>query len=294
MRRWIALLTAIAALAMAGTALAMTGPSEEPVTTTTPEVEATTSTTGETSTTEEPAEPETVVGDGVEVDPMVWEEPDEYVPYEPGDHNPPTVEILYPEDDHVFDTHEVVFEGTTEPGAMVFLGERQADVRDDGSWRIVLDLDEGENHVTAKAIDEAGNDASDSVTVLVDIPDEPEAEEPKTEEPKTEEPKTEEPKTEEPREEEPKEDEVDWEFSAHQTYGECSENPPYDVFHGTGRPGTTIVVEAEYARKTTEVNQHGEWETKVVFEGAPVGESFQVWVVDSSGHERIFEFVHTD
>jgi hypothetical protein len=283
MRRWIAFLAAVAALAVTGTALAMTGASEEvadteTVTATTVEIETT------TTTVEEPADPKPEVDDEV-----VWEEPDAYVPYEPGDHVAPEVEILYPEDGQVFETREVVFEGTTEPGAQVFFGEKQADVGDDGSWRIVLDLDEGENHLTVKAIDEAGNDASDDVTVIVDIPEKPKAEEPKTEEPKTEEPKEEEPK-----EEEPKEDEVEWKFVAHQTYGECSENPPYDVFYGTGHPGYTIVVESPFGRQTTEVGENGEWEIKVFFEGAPVGDVFEVWVGDQHDHHQVFEFVHTD
>jgi hypothetical protein len=295
MRRWIALLAAIAALAVTGTALAMTGTldesaDEETVTATTVEIEAT------TSTVEEPADPEPTAKEEVETDEtdeVVWEKPDVYVPYEPGDHVAPQVEILYPEDGQVFETHEVVFEGTTEPGAAVFFGDKQADVGEDGSWRIVLDLDEGENHLTAKAIDEAGNDASDDVTVIVDIPEKPKAEEPKKEEPK-EEPKAEEPKKEEPKEEEPKDDEVEWEFVAHQTYGECSENPPYDVFYGKGHPGYTIVVESPFGRQTTEVGENGEWEIKVFFEGAPVGDVFEVWIGDQHDHHQVFEFVHTD
>lgn len=279
MRRWLALLATVAVVAVAGTALAMTGPEkvadDEVATETTLRVEAT------TTTIEEKAEPERAVEvDEVEEENVNWEEPDEYVPYEPSDHNPPAIEILYPGDGQVFEKHEVVFEGTTEPGARVYFGERQADVKDDGSWRIVLEFDEGEHVVTAKAIDEAGNDASDSVTVVVDIPEEPKKEEPKAEEPKKEEPK-----------EEP---EQEWEFVAHQAYGECSENPPYDVFYGKAHPGYTIVVESPFGRQTTEVGEIGEWEIKVYFEGAPVGDVFEVWVGDQHDHHQVFEFVHTD
>ncbi|MGD2102529.1 MAG: hypothetical protein PVG83_09875 [Acidimicrobiia bacterium] len=288
MRRWLALLVGVAAIAVAGTALALTGPE------TIADEETATETTvaDETSTTEaqEPAQ-EPVPAEEVEEVEMVWEEPDDYVPYEPGDHTPPEIEILHPEDGQVFESHEVVFEGTTQPGARVFFGDHEAEVGEDGGWRIVLELDEGEHLIEAKAVEESGNHATDSVKIMVDVP-EPKVEEPKKEEPKKEEPKKEEPKEEEPKEEEP--EEVEWEFSAHQSFGECSESPPYDVFYGTGKPGSLIVIEAEYARKTTEVNEHGEWEVKVIFEGAPVGESFKVWVVDKFGHERVFEFVHTD
>lgn len=292
MRKWLALLATVAVLAVAGTALAMTGSDkvadDEVATETTLKVEAT------TTTIDEKAEPERTVEvdevETVEEEEVVWEEPDEYVPYEPSDHNPPAIEILYPGDGQVFEKHEVVFEGTTEPGTRVFFGERQADVKDDGSWRIVLEFDEGEHLVTAKAIDEAGNDASDSVTVIVDIPEKPKKEEPKKEEPKAEEPKEEEPKKEEPKEEPAQE----WEFVAHQAYGECSENPPYDVFYGKGHPGYTIVVESPFGRQTTEVGENGEWEIKVYFDGAPVGDVFEVWVGDQHDHHQVFEFVHTD
>ena len=111
------------------------------------------------------------------------------------------------------------------------------------------------------------------------------------EEPVKEEPK-EEPGEDKPKEEQPKEQE--WEFSAHQTYGQCSENPPYDVFYGTGKPGSLIVIESAYGRATTEVRDNGEWELKVFFEGAPVGEVIEVHVVDKFEHHKVFEFKHTD
>ena len=270
MRRWLALLAGVAAIAVTGTALAMTGSGlgadGDAVTETTLEAKTPT-------TIEEVQEKDRPDVDDVEKDEWEWEEPGDYVPYEPRDHDvtPPEIEILFPEDGQVFERSEVAFEGITEPGAKVFVGDRRADVGDDGSWRIVLHLEKGENHIKVKAKDEAGNRASDSVTVIYQAP-EPKAEEPKKEEPK----------------------EVEWKFSAHQAYGECSENPPYDVFYGTGKPGSRIVIEAEFARKVTEVNDHGEWEVKVIFEGAPVGETFKVHVVDEYGHHEVFKFTHTD
>ena len=109
MRKWLALLATVAVLAVAGTALAMTGSDkvadDEVATETTLKVEET------TTTIEEKAEPERTVEvdevEKVEKEEVVWEEPDEYVPYEPSDHNPPAIEILYPGDGQVFEKHEV-------------------------------------------------------------------------------------------------------------------------------------------------------------------------------------------
>ncbi|MGB7859235.1 MAG: hypothetical protein WBM90_01930 [Acidimicrobiia bacterium] len=284
MRRWLALFAGVAALAVTGTALAMTAtetPADEKMATeTTVMVEQT------TTTVEKPAPPEPVAIDEVAKGKEVKERLERLEPVEYEDNIPPAIEILYPVDGQVFETREVVFEGTSEAYARVFFGEKAAVVTEPGSWRIVLKLDKGENHIEATALDRSGNKATDSVTVIVQIPEEPKKEEPKPE-PKKEEPK------EQPKEE-PKEDHVEWEFSAHQLYGACSENPPYDVFHGTGKPGTLIVIEAEFGRKTTEVHENGEWEAKIFFEGAPIGEAFPVWVVDKFGHEKVFEFVHTD
>jgi hypothetical protein len=118
---------------------------------------------------------------------------------EPKDTTPPELRILHPVDGQIFDTTDVVFEGVTEPGARVFAGPYEADVNDEGGWRIVLILSSGSNHATLKATDAAGNVSQASVSVIYAPPQEPpkEAEEPKG-----------------------------WEFSAHQVYGECSENHP--------------------------------------------------------------------
>ena len=276
MRRWLALLAGVAAIALTGTALALTGPDviddEETATETTVKTETT------TTTIEEPVKAEHFVFDDFEKDEVAWEAPERSIPIEPRDHIPPEIAILHPEDGQIFEHNEVVFEGSSEPGSTVFVGEKRADVGDDGSWRIVLHLAAGENLVTAKSVDEYGKHATDSVTVIYQAP----------------EPKKEEPKKEEPKEEEPKEHQVEWEFSAYQVYGECSENPPYDVFYGTGKPGSLIQVVSEDGSGSREINEHGEWEIKVVFESALVGKTFAVKVKDEFGHEQVFEFTRTD
>ncbi len=264
---------AAAAIAFAGTALALSGTLE---------------TRGENHATETTVKEEVTLPDEpVASEPIRDEDREDFKPpsrdvidHEPVDDTPPWIEILFPDNGQVFEKSEVVFEGITEPGARVRVGDHEADVNDDGGWRIVLDLSPGENEFTFNAIDEAENGATASITVIYHQP-EPKAEEPKEEEPK-----------EEPKEEPPVE-EVAWEFSAHQKYGECSENPPYDIFYGTGKPGSTIVIESEFGRKEVEIGEKGGWDAKVFFEGAPVGEVFAVYVVDQFDHQKVFEFVHT-
>ena len=64
-----------------------------------------------------------------------------------------------------------------------------------------------------------------------------------------------------------------YEFSVHQKW-EASEEP-WNVYWGTGTPGTAVNVSSEYGSGATEVNDHGEWELKVTFE-APANTPFNV------------------
>lgn len=269
MRRWLALLVGTAALALAGTALALAGSTEDG------------SDLATETTVAEKAEYHYTpldfdsIPDGMLVKDEL-PEPKE-IEKEPVDEDPPDIVILHPEDGQVFETKEVVFEGKTEPGARVFAGDHEAEVSEDGAWRIVLVLEKGENHVTVKAIDEAENIGKDSVTVVYKAPK----------------PKVEEPKEEKPKEEKPKEEPAEWKFKAQQLYGQCGENPPYDVFYGTGKPGTAIYIESEFGGGVAEVNDKGHWEKKIYFEGAPLNEAFVVHVEDQFGNHKAFEFIHT-
>ncbi len=280
MRNWLAVLIWILAVAGGTTALALAGGEQtEPGTTE--------SVQPETGKLEIPSIDDEVIPKGMLEDdetPEKAERPkDEHPEEEHKDTTRPEIVILHPEDGQVFERKEVVFEGETEPGARVFAGKYEADVSESGAWRIVLHLYPGDNNVKIKAIDEAGNVGFDTVLVKLYVPKEEKAETPK-EQPKEEE----KPKEEKP--EMPKE----WEFSAHQLYGECGETPPYDVFHGTGKPGTLVHVKSEFGSGVAEVGEQGGWEIKVIFEHAPVGKVFAVYVKDDFGNKKTFEFVHTD
>lgn len=281
MRRWLALAIGTALLALAGTALALAGSTEG-------DEDAKRSTAPTLAVEEKP-------GTRVEFEPLpagmlVEDDLPESVPVEkePVDETPPEIVILHPTDGQVFERREVVFEGEVEPGAKVYSGPYEAEVSESGAWRMVLVLDKGENTVTVKALDNAGNVGRDRVTVVYRAPEPEPKPAPREAEPKEETPKKEEPKEEEPKEEKP----AEWAFSAKQLYGECSETPPYDVFHGTGKPGTVIHIESRYGGGIAEVGEKGGWEIKVIFESAPLNEAFAVHVEDQFGNHKVFEFVH--
>jgi hypothetical protein len=189
-------------------------------------------------------------------------------PPPPADTQPPVIEILSPAEGAVFTHKELVFEGVTEPGAMVWAGPYQAEVSPDGTWRIVLYLAKGSNTVKIKAVDAAGNMGFDTVTVSYQPP--------VTEQPK----------------EEPKEEPAAH-FSAFQKFGSCGEDPPYDVFWGTTRPGGWVKVMSEYGYGKVWADANGQWELTVFFPQAPVGKPFRVKVLDSDGNYQKFEFVRT-
>ena len=281
MRKWLALIMGTAALAFAGTALGLAGSSEADV------VEKPTTTTTKVEYT---YDLDFAVPKGL----LVEDDLPSEKPGPPVDDTPPEIVILHPEDGQVFERNEVVLEGETEPGAKVFIGDRAAEVSETGAWRIVVELEKGENTLEVKAVDAAENVGSDTVTVVYRAP-EPKKEEPKKEQPKKEEPKEEPPKDDDPKDDKPKEEPpAEWEFVAKQVFGECAENPPYDVFHGTGKPGTLVHIESAYGGGTAEIGEKGHWEIKVIFETAPVGEVFAVHVADEFANHKVFEFVHTE
>lgn len=175
------------------------------------------------------------------------------------DTTPPPIEVLHPEDGQVFHEKTITFEGKTEPGAKVTAGRYEADVTDDGVWRIRLVLSAGRNLARFTATDAAGNSSEATVTVVY---------EPKKEDP---------PKV---------------AFSAHQKYGSSSASPPYDVFYGTATPGAKIWVGSEYGDASTSANSGGNWEVKVKFPESPVGKAIRVVVESNDGGRKVFEFVN--
>lgn len=172
------------------------------------------------------------------------------------------VSILWPEDNSHHEKANVVFEGKVSAGAQVFAGPYEADVDDDGHWRIELILSPGANKATITAKDASGNIAEDAITAWLDVEEKPvEKEEP-----------------------------TNVEFSANQKYGSCEEPTPYDVFWGTAKPNSVVQISSPYGSATVEVGKKGHWEKKVFFETAPRGQAFAVTVTAENG-SKTFEFL---
>jgi hypothetical protein len=82
-------------------------------------------------------------------------------------------------------------------------------------------------------------------------------------------------------------------FEAHQKYGSCGEEVPYDVFYGSAKPGATISASSEYGSNSTTANGDGRWEMKVTFPDAPSGKAFNVSIKASTGQSKTFSFTNT-
>lgn len=263
---WVAVLLALgSAVGLAIVLDSDPGPAPVPAVTTTTIIAP--STTVGSTTTSEPAPPTTVA----------------VVPIAPSttvftDLEPPALEIVSPEDGAQMSEKTVTFSGTTEPGARVFAGRYEAEVDSSGNWQIVLILQEGSNVARFVARDPAGNEAEASVTVHYVVPTTTTTEPLPT--------TIEKPTTTTTIKEEIAE------FTAHATFGECSEIPPFDVYYGTGMPGSLVQVTSEHGSGSVEVGEKGNWEIKVIFAEAPPGELFVVRVGDEFGHHADFEFVH--
>ncbi len=172
----------------------------------------------------------------------------------PPDTTPPAIAITFPENRMRFARPAITMKGTTEPGATVTMGKHEADMGDEGLWRLRLELRPGRNRLVVTAADAAGNTAQDVVVVFYEPPDIAP-------------------------------------FSAHATFGSCELDPPYDVYYGRGEPGSAISVISKYGSGSTRVDLDGGWEVKVFFPEAPSGEVFRVRVADEYGRSKTFEFV---
>ena len=175
--------------------------------------------------------------------------------------SPPEIVILYPEEGQVFEDKRVAFEGEVTPGSEVWAAGYQADVDEEGHWRIVLFLQEGGNLATFTAKKD-GLESVDKVKVYLESP-----------------------------KEEQKEEVKEYEFTATQKYGSCGEEVPYDVWYGKGEPGTEIWIGSEFGSNSTVIGADGHWDLKVKFPEAPCGDEFAVVLETSKGHRKVYEFV---
>jgi len=189
------------------------------------------------------------------------------------DTTPPDITITSPQDGEHVAEKMVKFTGTTEPGATVAAGRYVADVDSAGNWSIVLVLSPGANGARFSATDAAGNAASARITVHYDVAPPPPPPPPEDD----------------GGDKEPKPPKVG--FTAHAKYGSCESSPPFDVYWGTAKPGSTVSIISEYGSGSVRADDDGDWEVKVHFPEAPKGEVFVVKVKDEFGHKKTFEFV---
>ncbi len=174
----------------------------------------------------------------------------------------PIIEILSPVDGQVFEEETITFSGITEPGASVLAGPYRATVESDGSWSIKLVLSEGENRAVFTAVDAAGNQATAVVTPIYQPPVTT----------------TTKPKPEVAA------------FTANATWIECSSEPPFDEYYGSGQPGSWVEVISEYGSGEAIVGADGKWYLKVTFD-VPRGKRIEVKVKDQYGRAEWFPFV---
>ncbi len=244
-------------------------PVADTVTSTTTEAPTTTTTTTEspvtvdssvvalpsTTTTTETPETTTTTSSTTTTTTTTTTKPPPTTTTKPPDTTPPVIEITFPENRQRFTEKKVTFKGVTEPGAKITAGPFVGEVGEEGQWRMRVTLRPGRNRVVVTAQDAAGNKATDVVVVFYDAPDR-----------------------------EP--------FTAHATFGSCEEDPPYDVYYGSGHPGSQIAVSSKYGSGETTVGDGGEWEVKVFFPEAPPGKTFVVHVEDQFGRPKNLEFVN--
>ena len=186
----------------------------------------------------------------------------------------PTLWIVSPRDGVHVDVARIKIEGLAEVGASVATADG-AGIRTDheGRWSHTVELKIGDNQFVFVAMDAAGNTSEVSVLIVRDAPVTT---------------------TTKPR---PKDTTTTtkartWEFTAHNTYGTCAEDPPYDVFYGKGEPDTVVTVTSEHGGGSVEVGPEGSWELRVYFPEAPIGEQFIVKVMDHTGAKKHFEFTY--
>ena len=193
----------------------------------------------------------------------------------------PAFTITRPADGSHVKSKVAAFGGTYDDGTTVHRGKYVA-YQHEGEWGMELVLSPGLNRVAFKGITSAGEYVVATVNVYYDAPENDVAKE--------------EPKEESHDKKEETKDESEHEnvaFKAHQKYGSCGEEVPYDVFYGSAKPGTKISAISEYGSNSTTANDNGRWEMKVTFPEAPSGTTFNVKIKASTGESKNFTFTNT-
>lgn len=184
------------------------------------------------------------------------------------DTTPPSLILFAPEKGSRVVEPVVTVKGAAETGSMVKVNGERVATDDRGRFQRDVKLWPGRNVLTIKAYDAAGNRTVIEAAVYYDAP----VVEPKPE-PKPE---------------------VDLkDFTANQKFGSSSQTPPYDIFFGTGKPGSAVKVKSEYGYVYTTIGEDGTWEVKLFFEGLDAGRTIPVWVKLDGIVVKEFHFTYT-
>jgi len=191
----------------------------------------------------------------------------------------------------------VVFEGFSEPGAVVAAGEISTVAADSGRWSLELVLAEGEDSAVVTTKDAAGNEFHKEVTVNFEKPAPVVYEPPKKEHEPALETKPDTKPEYEPKPEATPKKEQHHEFTAWTKFGICTTEPfektggegskETDVltkFKGNGIPGTAVTVISPYGGGIVEVDDSGYWWIKIEFSDGAAQDEFTAIV--TSGDDK--------
>ena len=193
----------------------------------------------------------------------------------------PAFTIDYPVEGSHVTSKVAAFGGTFSDGTSIHRGKYEA-AQHEGEWSMELVLSPGRNRVAFEGLNGSGDPVVATVTVYYDAPEKEIVKEQPKEEAKEGE-----------KEQEEGSDHENVIIKAHQKYGSCGEEVPYDVFHGSGKPGAKISASSEYGSNSTIANDDGQWEMKVTFPEAPSGKTFNVKIRASTGESQTFSFTNT-
>ncbi len=183
--------------------------------------------------------------------------------------------IVSPEDGATFNSGSIDVTGVATPNSTVSGPDGSATVAaDDGLWSLTVPIAVGDNRLKFSATNDTG-----TAVAYLSVQRTPPPTTTTTTKPKPTTTTTE---------------AAAWEFTAHNTYGTCAEDPPYDIYYGTGKPGTEITITSEHGGGSTVVEGDGTWSLKVFFPDAPLNVKFTVKVYDFTGAKKTFDFKHTE
>ena len=204
----------------------------------------------------------------------------------------PTLMLTSHQTNEVVQSSTIEIRGVADPGSRIFTGTTFAEVGPYGHWAVDVELKPGPNFRLFEVIDVNGETTKQSIILNYDPPLVASAESPKSgshDANKTEDWKHDGSKHDENKDGAWSGGEIS--FSAHQKYGFCGEDPPYDVFSGKAAPGTTVSVTSPYGSGSAVAGGDGHWRVKVHFPSAPLNTPFTVTASDGSTSKE-FTFVH--